>query len=345
MQNSATHSAHSSAGIPHSFSHIYVERRALDYPDTHTVLERFPGAQRIEIDHYKDVFNRPGQRFQVQKHAPKLILAVEQDGFLYEGSERIKSFGDDVIYYNSLVRNCVYNCDYCFLQGMHQSGNIVMFMNNEDFMEAAAELGRKKPFYLSISYLTDLPAFEYILPYCERWIRFAQEHPEITIELRTKSDNFPAIRHLTPPENVVLVWSLSPEAIARSYEKGTASFKNRLFAARNAQRAGWRTRLCFDPVLRVPDWQRLYREAIEETFRRLDPEGIESLSFGVFRLHPDFLKRIRKQRQDADILYYPFEAADGVASYPPQELEEMREFLERTFAEYLPKEALSFVHG
>ena len=35
--------------------------------------------------------------------------------------------------------NCVYDCRYCFLQGMYSSANYVLFVNYEDFEGAIAE--------------------------------------------------------------------------------------------------------------------------------------------------------------------------------------------------------------
>ena len=32
--------------------------------------------------------------------------------------------------------NCIYDCDYCYLQGMYPSANIVVFVNHEDFFDA-----------------------------------------------------------------------------------------------------------------------------------------------------------------------------------------------------------------
>ena len=31
--------------------------------------------------------------------------------------------------------NCLYDCDYCFLQGLYSSANYVLFVNYEDFFE------------------------------------------------------------------------------------------------------------------------------------------------------------------------------------------------------------------
>ena len=31
--------------------------------------------------------------------------------------------------------NCIYDCRYCFLQGMYSSSNYVLFVNYENFLE------------------------------------------------------------------------------------------------------------------------------------------------------------------------------------------------------------------
>ena len=62
-----------------NFSHIYVERDAFDFELTDLTLSKFPRATVIKIGHYKDVFNRPGQDFQIQKSSMKLILAKKTE--------------------------------------------------------------------------------------------------------------------------------------------------------------------------------------------------------------------------------------------------------------------------
>ena len=336
--------------LPH-VRRVYYEADALDWPDTSTILQRLSHLPQVEIDHYKDVFNRPGQNFQAQKRAPALILAVERDRLLYEGSERVESWNGNVpLYYNAPVRNCVFNCDYCFLQGMHNSGHIVLFVNTRDFMDEAAKRADQGPIFLSISYLTDLLAFERLWPVCRQWIEFAETHPNIDLELRTKSEYFTAIRDIPAPRHTVLSFSLSPPSIAAAYEKGCAAFAGRLFAAHQAQVAGWRVRLCFDPVIRVADWEQQYRDAIAETFRRLDPDLIEEISYGVVRMAPDFLARMRGMRSDSDILYYPFdrESLPGgatVSTYPQKARAEMRSVLHAELTKYMSPDRVHYVHG
>jgi spore photoproduct lyase len=327
------------------FSRIYVEERIRAHPRTRAILERFPAASVIPIDHHQDVFNRGRQHFQLQKQRPALILAQETERFLYESDERIESFGPQRVFYNAMVRNCVYNCDYCFLQGMHPSGHILLFVNVEDFLSAAVDALAGGPKYVSISYLTDILAFEDLVPFVRLWVNAARHHPDLTVEIRTKSDNFRAIADLEPPENVILVWSLTPERYSRAIEGGTASFKNRLFQARRAAQAGWRLRLCFDPVLLEEGWREEYPQAVEETFRAVPAERVEAVSVGVFRMNADFLKRMQRLRPDAPVLHYPYTVSDGLASYEAALRRDAEQVLRSALARHLADGRISFVHG
>lgn len=344
---------------PYHFHHVYVEKAAWQLPQTAEVIGRLQSAPAvIDIEHYADVFNRPRQHFTVQKKSPALVLAVEREHFLYEGQERINSWAQSRLYYNALVRNCVYNCDYCFLQGMHSSAHILMFMNNGDFMEAARKQA-DSPIYLSISYLTDLLAFEPLFPYCSEWIDFAARHPQIGLEIRTKSDYYHAISHLKPIDNVFLVWSLSPEELSSTYERGCASFRNRLFAASRAAADGWPIKLCFDPVLDIDGWEELYPAMIRETFDRIPPSLVREVSFGVFRMNSDYLKRIQRLRRQTPVLRRGIataargESGVGVgagvspqlSTYSDGLIREIRRVFEDELSKYMSEEKIFFVHG
>ncbi len=194
----------------------------------------------------------------MQKAAPALVAAVASPPYLYRAGPRIAGPSERPVYYNDQLRNCMYNCDYCFLQGMHSSGNTLVFVNSEDFHRAAAEKSAEGEYWLSISYLTDIMAFERVLPLVSEWLGFARRRPDVTLEIRTKGEAPELIRE-EPPPNVVLVWSISPELIPSRYEKGCAGFQNRLFAAKMTLDRGWRIRLAVDPVILTPVGKRHIR--------------------------------------------------------------------------------------
>lgn len=327
-----------------SFSRLYVERAAREHELTGRILTRLSGLPVVEIDDYQELFSRPRQSFSAQKRMPSLILAVKAGHFLYKGSERINSWQQETVYYNDLIRNCIYDCEYCFLQGMHSSAHSVINVNVDDYIEearrAAVDAGK---LFLSISYLTDLLGFEPIVPFTRRWIEVAREEPKLELEIRTKSDNYPALRDMEPAANVLFVWSLAPERISASIEHGTASFRNRLFAARSALERGFRVRLCFDPVLMGPGWEDEYRKCIAETFRRLPADRIELVSVGGLRMGGEQLARLAKDNPARSVMFHPAVRENGLIGYPPEIESRIRELLGRELRRYLPADRILFL--
>lgn len=317
------------------FSHIYIEKEALNHPNTKKILSRMKNSKIIEIDHYKDIFSRSHQNFYVQKQSPSLILAYKKNNLIYNGARFCDDFGNDYFYYTSSIMNCIYNCEYCYLQGMYSSANIVIFVNIEDIFTEVTNLLKKHPVYLCISYDTDLLAFENILGYASQWIEFASLNPDLKIELRTKSANFNLIRNISPSKNVILAWTLSPQKIIQRHENRTPCLKDRLNSIKQAMDNGWNIRLCFDPILYSPDWKTLYTELINTVFSTIQCDKILDISIGVFRVSSDYLKIMRKQRFDSVILNYPFALENKAYSYEKTLSEEMISYVKSIISRYV----------
>ncbi len=330
------------SSLNRDFSHVYVEEGAADHPETRRILAVLKDPPVIPIAHYKDVFCRTHQDFRAQKESRGLILAVKRPPFLYPGSPMCDSFGHRCFLYSSNAMNCVYDCEYCYLQGMYPSANLVLFVNTEDvFRETDRELA-EHPVYLCISYDSDLLAMEHLAGLCRRWIEFARERPDLTVEIRTKSAAFGAIADLPPARNVILAWSLSPRGIAARYEHRAPPPSARIRAMKAARDRGWPVRLCVDPVLRTKDWREQYTELIREVRAAFGAEMLPELSVGVFRVPERSLKVMRKIRPDSDLLAFPFvrdpcgvRAEDGPGpksrTYAPEQRDEMIAFLEKGF--------------
>lgn len=323
-----------------SFSHIYIEKKALNHLNTKKVLDYFPKAQIIEINHYKDVFSRSHQDFNLQKKCQNLILAVKTDNLIYEGAEVCENFGNNHFYYTSTMMNCIYDCEYCYLQGMYPSANVVIFVNIEDIFNEVKNLLKKHPVYLCVSYDTDMLAFENVIGYGRKWIEFAKEHDDLKIELRTKSANFKAIEDLETQKNVILAWTLSPDKIIKEYENKTPSLKDRLSSIKEAIDKGWKVRICFDPILYLRKWQENYKDLIETTFEEVPAEKVYDISIGVFRVSKDYLKKMRRQRSESILLNYPYETIDGVCSYDNELSEKMIQYINNLVKKHISEEKI-----
>ncbi len=122
------------------FSHIYVEKKILDNKNTLEILSKFRDAKIIEIDNYKEVFSSNNQDFHLQKLGQNLIIASNKPNMIYEGAVVCEDFENDNFYYTSSIINCIYDCEYCYLQGVYSSGNIVIFVDIEKVFEEVEEL-------------------------------------------------------------------------------------------------------------------------------------------------------------------------------------------------------------
>lgn len=334
------------------FNTIYIEKEVQQHPISREILSRYPEASIIPISDYKQFFNRKNQNFTLQRKDRKLILARQKNHFTFPGTDRVRSFGNQYLYSCSMLRNCYYHCEYCFLSGMHESANIVLYVNLEDFKAEVERLSQeiylKNPtatIYLITSYLSDLPAFEEVFFLCRRWIEIANELPNVELEIRSKSDAYSVLRKIPASPNAVLVWSISPQEIIRKYEHGTASFHTRILQTKAAIADGWRVRLCFDPVIYSPNWEKEYSSCLRELFTRCSADKIEALSFGVFRMGLGQLKRMRKLRPALSLLHKDIEINEDMGSYNPSIIKEIQEKFIKFASPYFSEEKIFFVHG
>lgn len=288
------------------FSHIYLEAELLEAPwreETAAVLARFPKAEIVEVRHYSEVTQRRAVSWNQQKRSQKLVLALKRSEFIYPCTDVAPDFGHPNFYYSVPMQNCLYDCEYCYLQGMYTSPHLVYFVNQDDLIakarQTAAELGS---LYLCIAYDNDLLAVENLLGTAARWIEGLREVAKLKVEIRTKSANFRPLSKLAPANNFILAWTLSPTLVIERYEAKTPPLEARLKALKQAVEAGWTVRLCLDPLLPVGNW----RDHYGGLFERLDREELwphfQDASYGLFRLPKQFLRQARKARPDSALL-------------------------------------------
>ena len=70
--------------------------------------------------------------------------------------------------------NCVYDCRYCFLQGMYRSANYVLFVNYDDFrvqIEESISSCKGNSIYYS-GYDCDSLALEPVSHFCDYFWKF-----------------------------------------------------------------------------------------------------------------------------------------------------------------------------
>jgi len=289
------------------FSHLYVEREVLAQPwaeKTGRILARFPKAETVTIDSFAQLTQRRSASWSDQKQSPKLVLARKHNELIYPCSDVAPNFGHENFYYAVPMQNCLYDCEYCYLQGMYTSANMVYFVNQDEMIQAAIALAKEiGPVYLCIAYDNDILAVESLLGVAQEWVEGLREHPEVTVEIRTKSANFHPLAKLQPAPNFILAWTLSPTPVIQQFEAKTPPLQARLKALSQALDRRWRVRLCLDPLLPIKGWRTCYAELLEEIDNRELWSRFEDASYGLFRMPKPFLRQAKKARPDSALLH------------------------------------------
>ncbi|MCB1119320.1 MAG: DNA photolyase [Chlamydiia bacterium] len=283
---------------------LYIEDAVRNDPFVHTLCTRYATVPQIPCTHFGEVFNRKGQNFRLQKQKPSLILA-KKGGKLVLPTPEGYGIGSTNNFYFSHMFNCIFDCRYCFLQGLYQSAHYVVFVNVEDFKQAIVEkLEVANPYFFS-GYDCDSLALEPLTHFVETFLPFMAKHPEAHFELRTKSTQIRFLLKHPPLNNCIVAYSLNPETIVKAVEHRTPTFKQRLKALRQLQEAGWLIGLRFDPLIYCTTYRELYPPFFKEIFATLDPRKIHSVTMGTMRFPKPIAKRIGDLYPDSPLIMRP----------------------------------------
>ena len=324
------------------FPIIYCEDSVADHPTTARIRARFPKAAWVSIERYNEVFNRRQQNFRLQKPNPSLILA-------YKHGERVMptpsgyGVGHQCNFYISHMLNCVYDCRYCFLQGMYRSAHYVLFVNYEDFKTAMRDTLAACPEQTTCffsGYDCDSLALEPISGYIEDLLPFFVEYPQAGLEIRTKSTQIRGLLKRPALSNVIVAFSFTPAELAQALEHKTPTVGRRLAALVQLQQQGWPIGLRFDPLLYDPDFERRYRDLFSTVFARIDGARVHSISFGPFRLPRDYFHTLVKLYPEEPLLNAEYEERDGMISYSAEQERAMRDFCHQELSRYVADSVL-----
>ncbi len=321
---------------------IYFEEEILNHPTSRHVRRALPRADWFSITSYQELFNKRHQNFRLQKKQPELILAKKHSNFVLPVPS---GFGMDAKknFYFSHMYNCLYDCKYCFLQGMYSSANFVLFVNYEDFFHSIAELkdgDTASSMTFFSGYDCDSLAFDKISGFADQAIDFFSQHPEMELELRTKSIATSALFDREAIPNCIVAFSLSPATIADVLDCRAPSIARRVSAIKRLAKHGWKIGLRFDPLIYCSGWEGLYSELIASVLWDLAEENIHSVSFGPLRFPKNMYKKIVNLHPDDKLYAFPMVEENGSVSYGSQIEMRMHAFLEMQLSKHVAKDKI-----
>ncbi|MGR8921837.1 MAG: spore photoproduct lyase family protein [Gammaproteobacteria bacterium] len=296
---------------------IYLEREVATHPRSRELLARFARARVIGCERYAEVFNRARQDFRVQKRRPALILAARHGRRVLPAPPGYAVAPGRSFYFSHML-NCLYDCRYCFLQGMFRAAHYVLFVNFEDFVadiRAAAAARPDEPAWFFSGYDCDSLALEPVTGFARHFVPALDAIDNAWLELRTKSTQVRALLERDPAPRTVCAFSLNPPSVAAAHEHRAPAVAQRLDAMQRLGRHGWPLALRFDPLLLVTDFRQTYGEFFRDVLARLEGLPLHSITLGAFRLPRAYFRRTRALYPDEPLLAQDYADEDGVVGY------------------------------
>lgn len=321
---------------------IYYERDVLDHPRAQTIIRRYPQASLIPCEHYKEIFNPSGQSFRLQKQKPALILA-RKTGNLVHSVPQTYGIGGTSNFYFSHLLNCLYDCRYCFLQGMFPSAHYVLFVNFEDFIEEISQkttLAKENESWFFSGYDCDSLALEGLTDFSRAFLPFFAKNQQAKLELRTKSVNIKVLLETPPLKNVVTAFSFTPDEISQNLEKGVPTVGARIKAMKRIASLGWPIGIRIDPLIDCRNFEERYLGLFAKLFSEIPVESIHSVSLGVFRVPVSYYKKMEKMYPEEPLFAGKLERRGDSIAYRLEVERNRTEFCINEILKHIPKRKL-----
>lgn len=120
--------------------------------------------------------------------------------------------------------------------------------------------------------------------------------------MKTKSDAIGNLLKVRHAGNIVIGWSLNPQAVIDAHEPLTAPLAGRLGAAASAADAGYPVAFHFDPVIHFEGWETAYGGVVDALFDAVKPERIAWISVGTLRFAPETARAVERRHPGSALL-------------------------------------------
>lgn len=304
------------------FSRIFVEESVQKNARAQKILQRFNQVPVQQIEDLELIFNRVKRPYLHKRDQLQLFLGKKK-GQLVKETPAAYGLSGEPHYYFIHSYNCIYECQYCYLQGYFNSPDIVLFLNYEDIAQEIERVtkkhtqeGAERVWFHSGEY-SDSLALSHItgeLPYLHQVF---SSLPKATLELRTKSANIKELLSLPPLPNFITSFSLSSARHSKEYDLKTAPLKTRINMISKLSQKGHPIGLHLDPIIYTETFIEDMAELIDMLFNNITPDHVSYISLGVVRFTKDVYHQVQQNYPDSSLLASEFSKSfDQKIRYP-----------------------------
>jgi spore photoproduct lyase len=289
------------------FEKIFIEKNIKENKRAREILTKLPNSEIIEIDKIENYFGKVKKPYLQKRETLNLYLG-EKKGQLVKLAPNAYGLSGEPHYYFVHAYNCIYECDYCYLQGYFHSPDIVLFINHEeifDEIKKTCATHSNKVWFHAGEY-SDSLALSNISGEIPLYFELFKNLPNAYLELRTKSINIKEISNQSPLKNVITSFSLSPAKRAKENDLKTPSTNLRLQAIKTLYEKGHPIGIHFDPIIYSENFLNEYESLCIELNQAIPISKIQYVSLGVVRFTKDVFYQVKQNYPDSNLLAQDF---------------------------------------
>lgn len=297
---------------------IFVEKCAMESAVTQSILSQFLHISPTFIEDISTIFGRTKKPY-LQKRSSLQIFIGHKKGEKVKLAPQQYGVAAEKHYYFVHAYNCIYECQYCYLQGYFSSPDLVFFVNHDEIIQAMREVLLESvgvPIWFHAGEFSDSLAMSWITQEWKYYWPMFAEYPQTFLELRTKSAHTKSIENLDPLPNVIVSYSVSPQSQIEAFEGGTASLQGRIAAIARLQKKGFVTAIHLDPIIDDGNILQTYKECFARISEQIDVTKLRYISLGVVRFTSQVYREFQKNYPDSGLHGQSFvNSSDGKKKY------------------------------
>lgn len=301
------------------FNKVFIEQNSIDHPRTKHILSKLKISSPIEIDNIDNIFGKVKKPY-LQKRDNFNLFIGKKKGQLVKEAPMAYGLSGDPHYYFVHAYNCIYECNYCYLQGYFNSPDLVLFINYEEIGQEIEKISnsfpKEKTVWFHAGEYSDSLALSHITNEIPFYFELFKKIPNAKLEIRTKSTNIKEILKQAPIPNIITSFSLSPAHQIKKNDLKTPSLSSRLSAIEKLANKGHKIGIHLDPIIYEENFQDHYTELLKNLFERLPANQVEYISLGVVRFTKEVYFQVSQNYPDSDFMTGEFiKSFDGKVRY------------------------------
>jgi spore photoproduct lyase len=209
------------------------------------------------------------KKVDIEYHSPSVNYMKAKNTILVTttGQKKLTPCRPSADYQFALSSSCPGNCEYCYLQTTQGEKPVIkIFVNIDDILNVIqTHIESRKPEITTFeaASITDPVGLEHLTGGLKKCIEFFGRSEYGRLRLVTKFANVNSFLDIEHNQHTKFRFSINARYVIKSFEHKTASFEERIEAAKEIAQAGYPIGFIIAPIMIFDNWKEEYKKLLE----------------------------------------------------------------------------------